>query len=1292
MADVAPAVISSVQGDWLMDASTSRQSSDNITQALRLHGSPNLAALRKSVESLITRYQALWNLTGETRDVSSDVLPIQDFSNLPIDIRESEARRYIHEQAGRSLNLKGGPLLRAALARLSATENILLISMHRSLLSAGVLINAVTAELSALYNAQVGGQSSPVAKPVADRRALLDQSALAANGSSGSWKQIMEDTAGSVGLPPDRPRFSASGEVFGRESHALPEALMASLSEFSSLESVAPFTTLLAAFAAVLSRHCGQRQFFVGAPLTNLESRAEPVPSGFPALLPWRADLSGEPSFRQLVQRVHRSSLQAVIRAQQPDGVLPQFHLFQVALIWEQPAWEAVHMSGLGVLPYEMEARSTGMELVLHLEEHSTGLLMTADYDAALFDPGTVQRFLGHYETLLANAISAPEDSVSRLRILSEPQRRRLLNEWNSGPAQEYPSDVPLERLIEAQVEKTPDAVAVAFAPASSSQQSLTYAQLNARANQLAAHLRSLGVTRNTLVGICLERSLDLLIAPLAILKAGGAYLPLDPDHPDDRMGPIVENARLEILIGRPELATRLPAFNGKLVFLDWDALNRYPDANQPVAVSSSDLAYVIYTSGSTGQPKGVMVPRRALDNLLWSLRDWYHFGPSDVLLAITTIAFDIAGLDLWLPLLAGARVVIVERATAMDAHLLQETIHREGVTFLQCTPAFWKLLVDSGWHGKADLQAVCGGEAMPKDLARKLAPRVARLWNMYGPTETTIWSTGYQFLGPDDPILIGRPIANTQVYILDEHLAPTPTGVPGELYIGGEGLADGYLHQPELTAERFVPDPFSNRPGARLYRTGDFARYRGDGNIECQGRNDDQIKLRGYRIEPEEIRWAITRHPAIRDAVAVLQTGAAGDSRIVAYVIAQSSEPPDATELRNFLRQRLPAYMIPANFMFLDAFPLNKNGKIDRRALPQPKMPSAESAVTEAPANSIEALLTEIYRSVLGLSAVGVNEDFFDLGGHSLTAAQLFREINTSFNLDLPLATLFHAPSVRRLAALIRDSGVEQMSAPIVKIQPHGSRPPLYCIGEVNGEVIVFRRLSMELGLEQPLYGLQPFRLLGALQSVERLAAAYIDEIRKSGESRTFYLLGYCFGGLVAVEMARQLQRSGIATPLVVLIDGAYPAGCRASEPWAQRIRRYRQFLKRVMHDGGWSHFRERVKYGFARIAHRATSKVGVALPNSPSDVLSMQALAYESYRIKSYSGRVHLFRAESRYEFLTGGPELGWSGVLSNLAVDEVPGDHGTINTGINLKILARKVRECLPSPGANGQRQRG
>jgi amino acid adenylation domain-containing protein len=1269
--------------------------SQNITQALRLQGVVNLAVLRTGLERLATKYGFPTTIGAK---ISTDILPVHDFSRVPVSHRDLEVSRYLHQQAGRPLGRKGDPHLRGALARLSSTECVLLMVLDASTTAAkGVLVDRLALELSVLYNAAVASHSQVIPVLPAAQPGLLSE--LTTDGSFSSGKQKAENEIGALELPADRPRSSIPGGIFGREAGLVQNTLLPLLREVSIAEGVQPFATLLAAFTVLLSRHSEQKQFYVGVLRSNLEPAGESAASKTSALTPLRADLRQDPSFRELLLRTRRSSLAAFgdtvavnhgDRGRPADyNVIPisgpleknakpdesaHEHVLQVGFILEQPAWETAQFSGLTVSRYELEARSVGMDLVLHVEESPEGLALTADYDAALFDPDTIRRFLGHYEILLSDALSHPELNVSKLALLSEPEHELLLQMWNAT-AQEYPSEVPLPELIEAQVLRTPDAVAVVF-----QDQHLTYAELNGRANRLAAHLRSLGVTRNTLVGVCLERSIDLLVAPLAILKAGGAYLPLDPEHPGDRIGPIVEDAGLEILIGRSELGPRLPNFAGQLVLLDWDAYEKYAPTNHPVPGSGHDLAYVIYTSGSTGRPKGVMIPRRALNNLLWSVREWFEFGAHDVLLALTTIAFDIAGLDLWLPLLVGARILVVDRATTLDARLLQDTIQREGVTFLQCTPSSWKLLMESAWPGKPNLQAVCTGEAMPKDLARKLVPRVARLWNMYGPTETTIWSSGYRFSDPADPVLIGRPLPNTRLYVLDQHLEPTPIGVPGELYIAGDGLALGYWNNPTMTDQRFIPDPFSTEPGARLYKTGDLVRYRIDGEIECLGRNDDQIKLRGFRIEPEEIRSALTKHPSIRDAIGVLETGATGDSRIVAYLIADGTVLPEATELRAFLRRSLPDYMIPASFLFVESFPLNSNGKIDRRALPHPRMLSHETVRRGAPTDELESRLRNIFRSVLGLIDIGIDDDFFDLGGHSLTAAQLFREINLCFNLDLPLATLFHAPTVRRVAALIRDAGVEQMSAPVVQIQGQGSQKPMYCLGAVDGELIVFRRLALELGHDQPLYGLQPFRLLNESPTVNQLASAYIDELRKAGVTQPYCLLGYSFGGLVAVEMARQLQQDGIAPPLVMLIDASYPAGCRANEPWALRLRRYRFLWDQVARSGGVSHLIERVKYGSARLAHRATSTVGVPLPNGPSDVYTRQQLASESYRIKSYNGRVHLFRAESQQEFLAGGEDLGWSGVLSGLVIEHVPGDHGTINTGINLKILARKVQECL------------
>ena len=1267
--------------------------SRNIVQALRLRGGIDIVALRKGMEQLTERYAPPSGIVPRLWD---DDLPVHDFSSVPEDDRELELQRYIHKQSVRSLGRTGEPLLRTALARLSSTESILVIILARSLTTQGINVRNITVELSVLYNRLVTGHSPALPLSVGTRPDSLVETGLAPDNSLIPPRQETDHLFGALELPLDHPRSSHSNGTFGRETLTVGQILLASAREVSTAEGVTPFTTFLAAFTVLLSRHSGQKNFCVGVSPANLRGGKDHVGAGSSALQPLYADLSRNPSFRELLQAIRQSSAKTIEQAPIPadHNVIPIDALpvkadrgvldapFQVAFLWEQPSWDAVHFLGLTLSAFKVETRPTGLDLVLHLEDGPSGLVMTADYDAALFDADTIQRLLAHYQILLAEAVSHPEVGVSRLAILTDTERELLLHQWNST-TQEYPGDVPLQQLIEAQVARTPNSIAVEF-----QEQRLTYAELNARANQLAAHLRSLGVTRNTLVGVCLERSIDLLVAPLAILKAGGAYLPLDPEHPDDRIGPIVENARLEILIGRRELGARLPSFRGKLVLLDWDTYQQYPQTNLPVPGSGGDLAYVIYTSGSTGQPKGVMVPRRALNNLLCSVREWFQLGAHDVLLALTTIAFDIAGVDLWLPLLAGARILMVDRDTTLDSRLLQDTIARNGITFLQCTPSSWKLLMDSGWQGKLNLQAVCTGEAMPKDLARKLFPKVACLWNMYGPTETTIWSTGYKFAEASDPILIGRPLANTRTYILDEHMAPTPIGVAGELYIAGDGLASGYWNNPALTATRFVADPFSPGPDTRLYRTGDLARYRSNGQIECLGRNDDQIKLRGFRIEPEEIRSAITRHPSIQDAVAVLETGATGDSRIVAYLISDATNPPEAAELRVFLRRSLPDYMIPATFQFLERFPLNSNGKIDRRALTQSRFLAPEIPRKGAPTDEVESRLRNIFRSVLGLNDMGIDDDFFDLGGHSLTAAQLFREINLCFNLDLPLATLFHAPTVRGVAALIRDSGVERMSEPVVEIQGKGSRTPIYCVGAMDGELIVFRRLAMELGQDQPLYGLQPFRLLHPLITVNELATAYIDELRKKGETRPCFLLGYSFGGLVAVEIARQLECAGIAPPVVMLIDTAYPAGCLTGESWPHRVRRYRYNWNQVAGAKGLSHVVDRVKHRFARMARTASFAVGVPLPHSLNDVYNVQGRAEESYRIKSHKGRVYLFRAESQPEFFHGGLSLGWSGALSDLVVEEVPGDHGTIHSGNNLKIMARKLQECLQRPIPTGR----
>ncbi|TMJ07570.1 MAG: amino acid adenylation domain-containing protein, partial [Bacillati bacterium ANGP1] len=574
---------------------------------------------------------------------------------------------------------------------------------------------------------------------------------------------------------------------------------------------------------------------------------------------------------------------------------------------------------------------------------------------------------------------------------------RRQLGEWNdTGRA--YPHAC-LHELFEAQVERTPDAVAVVF-----EDRRLTYRELNRRANQVAHELRGLGVGPETLVGLCVERSLETLEGLLGIVKAGGAYVPLDPEYPKERLAFMVRDSGLKVLLTQADLRAKLAALPPKLVYLDSDrtAFAKQRSENCHSGVEPGDLAYVMYTSGSTGRPKGVEITHRSLVNFLVAMQAEPGLTAADTLLAVTTTSFDIAGLELFLPLTVGARVVLVSRDTARDGRQLREHLARSGATVMQATPATWRLLIDAGWEGSKDLKILCGGEALPRELATALANRSSAVWNMYGPTETTVWSTVYPFSSGDGPVPIGRPIANTETYVLDAHLQPLPVGVAGELYIGGDGVARGYRGRPEQTAEKFIPDPFSKEPGARLYKTGDRARYRPDGNIEFLGRLDDQVKIRGFRIELGELEAVLGSHPGVREAVVLVREDVPGDRRLAGYLVAAQKPGPSLNELYGFLRDRLPGHMIP-NLVVLDALPLTPNGKVDRRALPAPDQvrPEPEESF-EGPRNAVEEVVAGIWSKVLGVDRVSRYDNFFDLGGHSLLAMRVVAGLEEHLGLRI--------------------------------------------------------------------------------------------------------------------------------------------------------------------------------------------------------------------------------------------------------------------------------------------------
>jgi amino acid adenylation domain-containing protein len=653
---------------------------------------------------------------------------------------------------------------------------------------------------------------------------------------------------------------------------------------------------------------------------------------------------------------------------------------------------QGLDLTGLTASPVEVPNETAKYDISLYMWDEPKGLVARLEYNTDLFDDASIRRMLGRFETLLEAIVDNPEERISDLPILAGSESQQLLVEWNSTD-REFPREQCVQQLFEAQVSRSPDSVAFVY-----ENQQLTYGELNARANQLAHYLCRLGVGNEIPVGICMERSWEMVVAVLGVLKAGGAYVPLDPSHPRTRLAFVMEDAGISVLLTQERLVADLPEIGARVVCFDseWKAIVGESEANPLIVTKPENLAYEIYTSGSTGRPKGVQVCHQSVVNFLNSMRELPGLTERDILLAVTTLSFDIAGLELYLPLSVGARVVLAGTEVAADGPRLLELLENCRPTVMQATPATWRLLLEAGWRDGGGLKILCGGEAMSRDLADQLLNRAFSVWNMYGPTETTIWSAIQRVAPGQGSVFVGRPIDNTQIYILDSYFKPVPVGVPGELCIGGAGVARGYKNRPELVAQQFIPNPFSGDPGARLYRTGDLARYHVDGNIEFLGRIDHQVKIRGFRIELGEIEMVLRRHPVISHVV-VVDKEVFGDKRLIGYVVPKGEVAPNAGELKEFLRTTVPEYMVPSAFVFLQALPLTPNGKLDRKALPDPKdWGEGGSGAGEyvSPRTAMEQSIAEVWQEVLGVERVSAHDNFFDLGGHSLLSLKVITRI----------------------------------------------------------------------------------------------------------------------------------------------------------------------------------------------------------------------------------------------------------------------------------------------------------
>jgi amino acid adenylation domain-containing protein len=896
---------------------------------------------------------------------------------------------------------------------------------------------------------------------------------------------------------------------------------------------------------------------------------------------------------------------------------------------------------------------------------------------------------------VLSAAAEAGEVPVSTLTLLDEAEREQLLVGWNRTAAP-YPDEC-LHELVSAQAAATPDRVAVVCGS-----EQLSFAELDARSNQLAQHLVSLGVVAEQLVAIAVERSTEMLVGLLGIMKAGGVYVPVDPGYPAERVSFMLENSQAQVVVTQERLMTGLPLEGVSVVCLDrdWPQIEALPADSPRVEVLPEQLAYVIYTSGSTGKPKGVQIPHRALMNFLTTMAHRPGLAAGDVLVAVTTLSFDIAGLELYLPLLQGARLVVATAQAAGDPKALAELLDLSGATIMQATPTTWRMLLDSGWSPAGSLTALCGGEPLPVALADRLLDAGVELWNMYGPTETTIWSTCKQVTTRGETLTIGRPIANTSIYILDRHRQPVPIGAAGELWIGGDGLARGYRGRDDLTAERFIPDPFDTAAGGRIYLTGDLARYRTDGEIEFLGRIDNQVKVRGFRIELGEIETVLTRHPSVAEAV-VTARGADADAELAAYVIA-TDPAPSAKELREHAGASLTPYMVPSTVTFLDAFPLTPNGKVDRKALPEPDRGRAADHELVEPRTEIERRLAEIWERQLQISPIGVTDDFFDLGVTSLTAANLFGAIEHELGSSLPLGAIFRAPTIESLARLLEGEPGDSRWTSLVPIQPNGTQPPIFCIHGGAGTILHLAAVARRLGNDQPFYGLQSRGLYGGaapLKSVEEMATHYLEEMRQVHPGGPWRLGGYCFGSLVAFELAERLTAAGEEVELLVVFNGPSPSwihevGHFSNQPmWRERHgeepienitehrqqrRRQRriQSLTRVVTRAPRALMQPKKIGGYLTWLTRKQRttlalRMGRPIPERLREnyFLELHGRAERAYRPQPWDGDMVVFYSEQLYE----DPTLGWGGFIRG-EIDSigVPGDHRG-NRGVMMEPAA-------------------
>ena len=1312
--------LSPMQQGMLFDTLSAQEPGVDVEQiVIRCGEDLNTDAFQESWGKIVTLHPILrtafrWEgLREPLQDVHGRVKvswEVQDWRDFPPEKQDARLRTYLAADRRQGFHMNEPPLMRLALFRIGDAEYQFLWTFHHALLD-GRSFLLVLKDVFGVYDAAFQGRESQIPNPgpYRDFIAWLGQQDKFA--SETFWRETLKGffSPTQMRIETQFKEKSNEREEHGEEELRLSESLTSSLKVSADLYGITVNTLVQGAWVLLVSRYSGEEDVVYGATRAGRHwspAGAEEMVGLFINTLPVRVtappDAELGPWLKKLREQhvaVRKHEHVSLIDIQGWSDVPRGVPLFETLVVFENFLLDSALKTKGGLWTNRdltlLEQTSFPLTLSGYLESE---LILRIEYDRSRYGKSTISRMLTHLQTLLGGMVDQPERTLGSMPILSKEACDQILVEWNDTETQ-YPEDKGIHQLIEAQVARAPNRTAVVH-----NGKKLSYDELNKRANQLAHHLMGLGVKSDMPVGLFVERSFDMAIGVLGILKAGGAYLPLDPGYPEERIAFMIHDSKTPVIVTQKRIAGSLPGHEAQTVVIDsdWDLIMKKGEENPSVQSSTVNLAYVMYTSGSTGQPKGVLVPHGGVVNHCLSVTEQYGIQSDDRVLQFFSINFDGSVEELFPAWSIGAAVILrSEEMLASTANFMQ-WIEQEGITVIDLPTAYWHELVNGLALSGASLPkalrvVIVGGEKASMSAYTtwaEISKGRVRWFNTYGPTECTVVSTIYE---PDDSVEyreaeldmpIGRPIANTQIYVLDKNLQPLPVGVPGEMLIGGAGVARGYLNRPELTAERFIKDPFSDKPDDRLYKTGDLVRYLPDGNIEFMGRTDFQIKFRGFRVEPGEIERVIDQHPSVHESLVMLREDVPDQKFLAAYWTAKEGTSPNSTEPREFLKDKVPEYMVPAAFVLIDAFPLSPNGKVDRRALPVPKVRGIESeAPYVAPRNQTENVLANIWSEVLGIKRIGIHDNFFELGGHSLLTLQVLDRAHRE-GLDLTPQQMFKHQTIGDLAAvldpkLLADKERASWSS-LVSLQPDGSRPPLFLIHSTPGDILGYGNLIYHLGPDQPCYGFQSLGLYKPEQahtSIEEMAAYYVRLLLAFRPEGPYILGGWCYGGVVSLEMARQLLDRGHNVSLLALID-----------TWAPRpdLKYYHYYFDRIA-----SFFNMGITHGFRYARTKIKRKIGKHIHNDSTvlaidleyghlknrkHVLKTNMQAAKQFRLKPYPGRITLFNLEDPGDGIMPDPKSGWSTLAAEIETYPISSSHRDMLQEPQVKFLAKQIKECI------------